>query len=86
MHFDDSPSSGVIPVPYEKLSKDALDGVIEEFVTREGTDYGNYEYSLEDKKQHIFRQLQTGKAAVLFDPDTGTCHIQLSDLIQRHGL
>ena len=86
MHFDDSPSSGVIPIPYDKLSSDALDGVIEEFVTREGTDYGDYDYSLSDKKQHILQQLQKGKATVLFDPDTGTCHIQLSDLVQRHGL
>ena len=72
MHFDDSPSSGVIPIPYQRLSPEALDAVIEEFVTREGTDYGEYDYSLDDKKQHILKQLQSGKATLLFDPDAGT--------------
>lgn len=86
MHSDDSPMSGVIPVPFDRLSADALDGVIEEFVTREGTDYGDYDYSLDDKKQHILGQLKNGKATVLFDPDTGTCHIQLSDLVRRQGI
>lgn len=86
MHFDDSPASGVIPVPYERLSPEALSGIIEEFVTREGTDYGDYEFNLADKKQHILTQLKSGKATVLFDPDTGVCHIQLKEMVQRHGL
>ncbi|MBW2654812.1 MAG: YheU family protein [Deltaproteobacteria bacterium] len=29
-----------IKIPYNQLSPEALQGVIEEFVTRDGTDYG----------------------------------------------
>ena len=36
-------------VPYDQLSPEALQGVIEEFVTRDGTDYGEIEVSLETK-------------------------------------
>lgn len=35
-------------VPYEKLSPEALRGLIEEFVTRPGTDTGYTDGSLED--------------------------------------
>ncbi len=85
MLFDDDPGSGVIPVPWEQLSSEALSGVLEEFVTREGTDYGDTEFSLDDKKQHVLNQLKNGQAALLFDPDVGTCHIQLTDTIRRQG-
>ena len=37
--------SGTI-IPYEKLSMEALEGLIEEFVTRDGTDTGYEKKSL----------------------------------------
>ena len=30
----------VLKIPYDQLSTEALNGVIEELVTRDGTDYG----------------------------------------------
>jgi uncharacterized protein YheU (UPF0270 family) len=45
-----------------------LRGVIESFVLREGTDYGEQEFSLEQKVAHVLRQLQRGEARVIFDP------------------
>ena len=36
-------------IPAEQLSADALQGLIEEFITREGTDYGEVEWSLDQK-------------------------------------
>ncbi|MBI1910680.1 MAG: YheU family protein [Deltaproteobacteria bacterium] len=62
-------------VPFRMLSEDALNGLIEEFVTREGTDYGQTEYSLEKKALVVRRQLETGKAVIVFDEETGTCNI-----------
>jgi uncharacterized protein YheU (UPF0270 family) len=38
-----------IEVPYGELSAELLNAVIESFVLREGTDYGEREFSLEDK-------------------------------------
>jgi uncharacterized protein YheU (UPF0270 family) len=38
-----------LKIPYDQLSPEALQGVIEGFVTRDGTDYGEVEISLETK-------------------------------------
>lgn len=62
-------------IPWERLSPETLDAVIEEYVSREGTDYGHHEYSLADKVAQVRLQLQRGKAWIDFDPDTETCHL-----------
>jgi len=65
-----------IVVPYGELSPEALRGVIEAFVLREGTDYGEREFSLEQKVLHVRSQLERGEAQVLFDPDTESVQIR----------
>lgn len=62
-------------IPHGDLSADALQGVIESFVLREGTEYGEHEYSLEQKVAHVLRQLQKGEARVVFDADAETVDI-----------
>lgn len=64
-----------VPVPHQELSEDALKGVIESFVLREGTDYGEREFSLEQKVAHVMRQLERGEAQIVFDPNTETVAI-----------
>jgi uncharacterized protein YheU (UPF0270 family) len=65
----EEPQDPVI-VPHTELSADALQGVIESFVLREGTDYGMHDYSLEQKVAHVLRQLQRKEAQIVFDPNT----------------
>lgn len=62
-------------IPFEDLSPEALQGVIEEFVTRDGTDYGEREVSLETKVHQVINQLHSGKAVIVFDQKTKTCNI-----------
>jgi uncharacterized protein YheU (UPF0270 family) len=71
---------GVEPVvvPYEELSPEALQGVLEAFVLREGTDYGEREYSLHEKVAHVLRQLERGEARIVFDPETESVDIVVS--------
>ncbi len=59
-----------VEVPYGELSADLLHAVVESFVLREGTDYGEREYSFEDKVAHVMRQLKKGEAKILFDPES----------------
>ena len=59
-----------VEVPYGELSADLLHAVIESFVLREGTDYGEREYSFEDKVADVMRQLKKGEAKILFDPES----------------
>lgn len=57
-----------VVVPYTELSEDALRGVVESFVLREGTDYGERDASHDDKVADVMRQLERGEARILFDP------------------
>lgn len=68
-----------LKIPYDQLSPVALRGVIEEFVTRDGTDYGEIEVSLETKISQVLGQLKSGKAVIVFDQGTETCNILRSD-------
>ena len=54
-------------VPWERLSPGALQSVIEEFITREGTDYGHEVHSLTEKVADVRRQLESGDIVVAFD-------------------
>jgi uncharacterized protein len=64
-----------VSVPHTELSSDALRGVLESFVLREGTDYGERDYSLEQKVAHVMGQLERGEARIVFDPNTETVDI-----------
>ncbi len=66
-------SLSVFEIPHQQLSDAALSGVIEEYVTREGTDYGHQEYSLADKVAAVRRQLERGDVVILFDADMQSC-------------
>jgi uncharacterized protein YheU (UPF0270 family) len=68
-----------VKIPYNQLSSDALQGVIEEFVTRDGTDYGEIETPLETKVSQVLGQLKSGKAVIVFDQRSETCTILKSD-------
>lgn len=62
-------------IPFPSLSDKALAGLIQEFVSREGTEYGEVEASLEEKSQQILQQIQSGEAEIVFDPETQTTSI-----------
>jgi uncharacterized protein YheU (UPF0270 family) len=64
-----------IVIPPAQLSPDALAGLIESFINREGTDYGDIEWTLAQKTQQVERQLQCGEALIVFDPLTESCTI-----------
>ena len=62
-------------IPFESLSAEAQQGLIEAFVLREGTDYGPVEYSFEEKCRMVRLQLASGKALIEFDSDSETALI-----------
>ena len=64
-----------VVVPYTELAADLLHAVVESYVLREGTDYGEKEFSLEDKVSHVISQLKRGEAHIVFDPETETVSI-----------
>lgn len=57
-------------IPYQELDADTLDNLIESFILREGTDYGEYEVSLSEKKSAILQQLQQGNILIIYSEHT----------------
>jgi uncharacterized protein YheU (UPF0270 family) len=66
-------------IPHRMLSPDALRGVIEAFVTREGTDYGIQDVPLATKVFQVQQQLDAGTAVIVYDEDTDSCTMQSTD-------
>jgi uncharacterized protein YheU (UPF0270 family) len=65
----------VIEIAHGSLTPEALRGVIAEFVTRAGTDYGSEEKSVDEKIGDVQRRLERGEAIIVFDADAGTTNI-----------
>lgn len=59
-----------VEIPLELLSPEALAGVLESFVLREGTDYGAVELTFEQKVAQLRAAVVRGEARIVFDPDT----------------
>ena len=66
-------------IPYSELSPDVLQRLIESFVLREGTDYGERPFSLEEKVAHVIGELRHGTAQISFDPSTASITIRRVD-------
>jgi uncharacterized protein YheU (UPF0270 family) len=66
-------------IPVHKLSSKALRGVIEEFISRAGTDYGEVEVPAETKFRQAKDKLENGSAILIFDDETETTNIFLAD-------
>ena len=67
--------SETLEIPWRDLSEEALAGVIEEFVTREGTEYGEEEVPLKTKIAQVRRQLERGEVLLFFDARGNSCQL-----------
>ncbi|MFT4514449.1 MAG: hypothetical protein ACI91B_003158 [Planctomycetota bacterium] len=65
-----TPESG-IKIPYEQLARATLRSVIEEYVTRDGTEMTDSAVKIES----VLRLLEKGEVEVWFDPETQSCNI-----------
>ena len=64
-----------VEVPYEKLEPETLQNLIQEFVTRDGNDWGDVDGALENKVGQVMQQLRNQKAMVVFDLKSETANI-----------
>ncbi len=80
---DDTPAAEPLVIPFEQLSNDALNGVLEEYISREGTDYGLIEKDLDAQLAVARKQLTKGRVLIIFDPVTERCQIIESELLQQ---
>jgi uncharacterized protein YheU (UPF0270 family) len=66
-------------IPHDQLASETLTSLIEEFVSRDGTDYGEEEVSLREKVEQVRVKLISGEAVILFSESTGQCNIVPKD-------
>jgi uncharacterized protein len=69
-------------IPHERLSPEALNGLIEEFVTRPGTDTGYTKNTLEQNVDMVKRQLKRGDVFVVFDEVIQTANIVPKEMVK----
>jgi uncharacterized protein len=79
----DDKTREIVQVPHSELAPDVLRNVVESFVLREGTDYGERELSLDQKVEHVMRQLRRGEAQIIFDSDSQTVDVVTTAALQR---
>ena len=68
-------------IPYDSLAADTLETILDDIVSRDGTDYGDYDLSVSQKREQALRALRNGEAVLLFDTESETIKmIPKSDL------
>ena len=67
--------SRTVEVPLERVDADVVRRVAEEFVTRDGTDYGAAEKTLDQKVADVRRDLERGRATIVYDAVSDTINI-----------
>jgi uncharacterized protein len=72
-----------VVIPHTELPEDSLRRLIESFVLREGTDYGEREFSLDQKVARVTGQLERGEAQIVFEPVSNTVDIVVATRRRR---
>ena len=62
--------SGYIEVPVQRLAPAVLTRLLEEFASRDGTDYGPVELTLEEKSGNLRQQLQEARLHLLYHTES----------------
>jgi uncharacterized protein YheU (UPF0270 family) len=69
-----------IAVPASGLASETLNALLEEFASRDGTDYGETETPLDQKVTSLRAQLNCGELQILYDTDS-----EQWDLVDRES-
>lgn len=72
-------------IPHRMLEADTLTRLIEDFVTREGTDNGD-DTPLPVRVERVRRALDQGQAVIAFDPDSQQCQLMLKRDVPKEWL
>ncbi|MFZ5755960.1 MAG: YheU family protein [Pseudomonadota bacterium] len=69
----------MIEVPWQDIAPETLQRLLEEFVSRDGTDYGDQEVPQERKVQQVMAQLRRGLVLVVFDEASESVNVMTRD-------
>lgn len=72
-------------IPHQMLEAETLTRLLEDFVTREGTDNGD-DTPLDVRVERARRALEKGQAVIAFDPDSQQCQLMLREEVPKEWL
>jgi uncharacterized protein YheU (UPF0270 family) len=70
-------------IPLEQLSSETLTAIIEDFILREGTEYGTFDVSKQDKIKQVKQQLNQGLAVLVYSELHESVNILPKDQFQQ---
>jgi len=65
----------LLEIPWQDLPEDTFYRLVEEFVTRDGTDYGEHEVSSETKVNQVIQGIKCKEYIIVFNQEEGSAHI-----------
>ena len=65
----------MIEIDHTLLSKEALENLIIDIITRQATDYGEYEMDIQIKKKQLINKLISGEAVIIYSSKEECCDI-----------
>lgn len=66
-------------VPKEMLRPELLRRIVLEFVSREGTDYGHSDWTMDEKVEQVLVQIERGEVVISYDDASETCNLLLRE-------
>lgn len=73
-------------IPHDSLEAETLNNILQDIVSRDGTDYGNYDLSSEQKCQQALKMLQQKQAFLIFDTESETIKLINKDQLRQYEL
>lgn len=70
-----------VEVPYDQIDPDTLRALVEEYITRDGTFYGNKEMPMDHKIDMVINQLKTGETTITWD-----LYLQSGDIVLKKDI
>lgn len=71
-------------ISFTDLKMETLVALVESFILREGTDYGNDEVSLDHKTQQIIEQIQEEKILIVYSELHESCDLVPASQFSEH--
>lgn len=64
-----------VEIPYTQINPETLRNLIREFVTRDGSDWGDPGCTLDDKIEQVLKQLKNRQVKVVYDLKSSSANL-----------